>query len=69
MAELLSLGILIDILDDEWMRDTLPHDGIDVPLPTAMATRPEDTEEAIYPSLRALGHSAGKKSLFDRWDA
>ncbi|KAH7678505.1 Apc13 protein [Dioscorea alata] len=46
MAELLSLGILIDILDDEWMRDTLPHDGIDVPLPTAMATRPEDTEEA-----------------------
>lgn len=26
MAEL-SLGILIDILDEEWMRDTLPHDG------------------------------------------
>lgn len=26
MADL-SLGILIDILDDEWMRDTLPDDG------------------------------------------
>lgn len=28
MAEL-SLGILIDIVDEEWMRDTLPDDGID----------------------------------------
>ncbi|XVF30931.1 hypothetical protein REPUB_Repub16aG0101800 [Reevesia pubescens] len=28
MAEL-SLGILIDIVDEEWMRDTLPADGID----------------------------------------
>lgn len=27
MAELLSLGILIDIVDEDWMRDTLPHDG------------------------------------------
>lgn len=27
MAEL-SLGILIDIVDEEWMRDTLPDDGI-----------------------------------------
>jgi len=27
MAEL-SLGILIDIVDDDWMRDTLPQDGI-----------------------------------------
>ncbi|KAL0283028.1 UNVERIFIED_CONTAM: Anaphase-promoting complex subunit [Sesamum radiatum] len=26
MAEL-SLGILIDIVDEEWMRDTLPDDG------------------------------------------
>lgn len=28
MAEV-SLGILIDIVDEEWMRDTLPDDGID----------------------------------------
>jgi len=27
MAEL-SLGILIDIVDEDWMRDTLPQDGI-----------------------------------------
>lgn len=27
MAEL-NLGILIDIVDEEWMRDTLPDDGI-----------------------------------------
>lgn len=27
MAEL-SQGILIDIVDEEWMRDTLPDDGI-----------------------------------------
>lgn len=27
MAEL-SLGILIDVVDEEWMRDTLPDDGI-----------------------------------------
>lgn len=26
MADL-SLGILIDIVDEEWMRDTLPDDG------------------------------------------
>lgn len=28
MAEELSLGILIDVVDDEWMKDTLPNDGI-----------------------------------------
>lgn len=29
MAEqILSLGVLIDIVDEEWMRDTLPEDGI-----------------------------------------
>jgi hypothetical protein len=27
MAEL-NMGILIDIVDEEWMRDTLPDDGI-----------------------------------------
>ncbi|EHA8586733.1 Anaphase-promoting complex subunit 13 [Cocos nucifera] len=43
MAELLSMGILIDIVDEEWMRDTLPKD--DVPLPVAMAPRTDDAEE------------------------
>ncbi|KAI0504482.1 hypothetical protein KFK09_015434 [Dendrobium nobile] len=33
-AELLSPGILIDIVDDEWMRETLPKDGIFFPLKT-----------------------------------
>lgn len=28
MAECLSMGILIDIVDEEWMKDTLPDDGI-----------------------------------------
>jgi anaphase-promoting complex subunit 13 len=27
MAEI-SLGILIDIVDEDWMRDTLPNDGM-----------------------------------------
>ncbi|KAL3843607.1 hypothetical protein ACJIZ3_001010 [Penstemon smallii] len=43
MAEL-SLGILIDIVDEEWMRDTLPDD--DPPLPPVLASRTEDTEDS-----------------------
>ncbi|XP_038900770.1 anaphase-promoting complex subunit 13 isoform X1 [Benincasa hispida] len=43
MAEL-SLGILIDILDEEWMRDTLPHD--DLLLPPVLVVRPDDTEDS-----------------------
>lgn len=31
MAEV-SLGILIDIVDEEWMRDTLPDDGMYLPM-------------------------------------
>lgn len=27
-AELFGMGILIDVVDEEWMRDTLPDDGI-----------------------------------------
>ncbi|XP_078444593.1 bonsai isoform X2 [Wolffia australiana] len=42
-AELLSLGILLDILDEEWMRDTLPHD--EIPLPAGVALRVEDAED------------------------
>ncbi|KAJ3698167.1 hypothetical protein LUZ61_001872 [Rhynchospora tenuis] len=45
MAELqqLSMGILIDLVDDDWMRDTLPLD--DLPLPSAMAPKSEENEE------------------------
>ncbi|CAH8334683.1 unnamed protein product [Eruca vesicaria subsp. sativa] len=42
MAEV-SLGMLIDIVDEEWMRDTLPDD--DLPLPPVLAVRTDDTEE------------------------
>ncbi|XP_062091744.1 anaphase-promoting complex subunit 13 [Humulus lupulus] len=43
MAEL-SLGILIDIVDEGWMRDTLPDD--DLPLPPVMVVRTDDTEDS-----------------------
>ncbi|WOL04005.1 anaphase-promoting complex subunit 13 [Canna indica] len=44
MAELqLSMGILIDIVDEEWMRDTLPDD--DIPLPSVMVAKSDDSEE------------------------
>ncbi|KAJ9687133.1 hypothetical protein PVL29_015835 [Vitis rotundifolia] len=43
MAEL-SLGVLIDIVDEEWMRDTLPVD--DLPLPPVLVARTEDTEDS-----------------------
>ncbi|XP_015694861.1 anaphase-promoting complex subunit 13 [Oryza brachyantha] len=39
----LSLGVLIDIVDEQWMRDTLPAD--DVPVPPAMAVKTEEAEE------------------------
>ncbi|XP_058083281.1 anaphase-promoting complex subunit 13 [Magnolia sinica] len=42
MAEL-NIGILLDIVDEEWMRDTLPND--DVSLPLEMATRTDDVED------------------------
>ncbi|XP_028807333.1 anaphase-promoting complex subunit 13 [Neltuma alba] len=42
MAEL-SLGILVDIVDEEWMRDTLPDD--DLPLPSTLIVRTDDTED------------------------
>ncbi|KAK7284485.1 hypothetical protein RJT34_19231 [Clitoria ternatea] len=40
----LSLGILIDIVDEEWMRDTLPDD--DLPLPPTLVVRTDDTEDS-----------------------
>uniref|UniRef100_A0A0E0I4J7 Anaphase-promoting complex subunit 13 n=1 Tax=Oryza nivara TaxID=4536 RepID=A0A0E0I4J7_ORYNI len=41
--QLLSLGVLIDIVDEQWMRDTLPAD--DVPVPPAMAVKTEEAED------------------------
>ncbi|KAM7478587.1 hypothetical protein LguiA_026800 [Lonicera macranthoides] len=43
MAEL-SLGVLIDIVDEEWMRDTLPDD--DLQLPPVLNARTDDTEDS-----------------------
>ncbi|XP_062147385.1 anaphase-promoting complex subunit 13 [Alnus glutinosa] len=43
MAEI-SLGILIDVVDEEWMRDTLPDD--ELPLPPVMVVRTDETEES-----------------------
>ncbi|XP_041009924.1 anaphase-promoting complex subunit 13 isoform X2 [Juglans microcarpa x Juglans regia] len=42
MAEI-SLGVLIDIVDEEWMRDTLPDD--DLPLPP-LVVRTEEAEDS-----------------------
>ncbi|KAG0545972.1 hypothetical protein BDA96_02G407400 [Sorghum bicolor] len=39
----LSLGVLIDVVDEQWMRDTLPAD--DIPVPPAMAVKTEDAED------------------------
>ncbi|KAL7119787.1 hypothetical protein ACP275_02G083400 [Erythranthe tilingii] len=52
MADL-SLGILIDILDEEWMRDTLPDD--DLPLPPVHTSRTDETEESnqVTPQVEA----------------
>ncbi|KAJ6886043.1 anaphase-promoting complex subunit 13 [Populus alba x Populus x berolinensis] len=43
MAEL-NMGILIDIVDEEWMRDTLPDD--DLALPPVMVVRTDDAEDS-----------------------
>ncbi|GMP25380.1 hypothetical protein CsSME_00002278 [Camellia sinensis var. sinensis] len=40
----LSLGVLIDIVDEEWMQDTLSDD--DLALPPVMISRTDDTEES-----------------------
>ncbi|XP_059305501.1 anaphase-promoting complex subunit 13 [Lycium ferocissimum] len=45
MAErILSLGILIDVVDEEWMRDTLPAD--DLPLPPVLLPKTDDNEDS-----------------------
>ncbi|KAJ0259911.1 hypothetical protein HA466_0067690 [Hirschfeldia incana] len=53
MAEV-SLGMLIDIVDEELMTDTLPDD--DLPLPPVLAVRTDDTEETSafsFPSKKS----------------
>ncbi|PON70293.1 bonsai [Parasponia andersonii] len=52
MAEL-SLGILIDVVDEEWMRDTLPDD--DLPLPPVMVVRTDDTEDSNQETRQVNG--------------
>ncbi|XVE62657.1 hypothetical protein CRYUN_Cryun08bG0036000 [Craigia yunnanensis] len=54
MAEL-SLGILIDIVDEEWMRDTLPDD--DLPLPPVMVARTDDTEDSNQETQQVDGNT------------
>ncbi|KAK3022163.1 hypothetical protein RJ639_045358 [Escallonia herrerae] len=43
MAET-SMGMLIDVVDEEWMRDTLPVD--DLPLPSVLVSRTDDNEDS-----------------------
>ncbi|XP_030515088.1 anaphase-promoting complex subunit 13-like [Rhodamnia argentea] len=54
MAEL-SMGMLIDIVDEEWMRDTLPDD--DLPLPPVLLVRNEDVEDSNQGTQQADGDS------------
>ncbi|XP_021282925.1 anaphase-promoting complex subunit 13 isoform X1 [Herrania umbratica] len=54
MAEL-SLGILIDIVDEEWMRDTLPDD--DLPLPPVMVARTDDAEDSNQETQQVDGNT------------
>ncbi|XP_041009923.1 anaphase-promoting complex subunit 13 isoform X1 [Juglans microcarpa x Juglans regia] len=51
MAEI-SLGVLIDIVDEEWMRDTLPDD--DLPLPP-LVVRTEEAEDSNQESQQVGG--------------
>ncbi|XXG44173.1 hypothetical protein AAC387_Pa01g4044 [Persea americana] len=53
MAAELNMGILLDIVDDEWMRDTLPCD--DVSVPPEMATRTDDVEDTNQESQPVEG--------------
>ena len=43
----LSLGILIDIVDEQWMRDTLPADGTRAPFPLRLTTSPNRSAHAL----------------------
>ncbi|CAL5329938.1 unnamed protein product [Camellia sinensis] len=62
MAEL-SLGVLIDIVDEEWMRDTLPDD--DLALPPVMISRTDDTEESRIRRINKLREILGMILLWE----
>ncbi|XP_019237346.1 PREDICTED: anaphase-promoting complex subunit 13-like [Nicotiana attenuata] len=54
MAEqILSLGVLIDIVDEEWMRDTLPED--DLPLPPVLLPKTDDNEDSNQEAQKVDG--------------
>ncbi|XP_024544471.1 anaphase-promoting complex subunit 13-like [Selaginella moellendorffii] len=44
MAENFGLGMLLDIVDDDWLRDTLPDD--DIPFPPGVVPPTDDMEES-----------------------
>ncbi|XP_044964776.1 anaphase-promoting complex subunit 13 isoform X1 [Hordeum vulgare subsp. vulgare] len=56
----LSLGVLIDIVDEQWMRDTLPAD--DIPVPPAMAVKTEDTEDPAPATARIILYPTDQES-------
>ncbi|KAF4354087.1 hypothetical protein F8388_002487 [Cannabis sativa] len=66
MAEL-SLGILIDIVDEAWMGDTLPDD--DLPLPPVLVVRTDDTEDSSmnFYSIRKLDKFLGILGMTLHW--
>ncbi|KAJ7514175.1 hypothetical protein O6H91_23G031600 [Diphasiastrum complanatum] len=43
MAAEIGLGMLLDIVDDQWLRETLPDD--DIPFPPGVAPPTEDMDE------------------------
>ncbi|KAI8468678.1 MAG: hypothetical protein J3K34DRAFT_522787 [Monoraphidium minutum] len=47
---------LIDVVDEEWMRDTLPDD--EVPLPPGVAPPPDESDDLL---LRRGGAAAPQK--------
>ncbi|KAL7584426.1 hypothetical protein Lser_V15G44806 [Lactuca serriola] len=53
MAQELTLGILIDVVDDEWMRDTLPDD--DLALPPSLVPRNDDAEDSNHEAPQGDG--------------
>ncbi|KAG0553325.1 hypothetical protein M758_12G002900 [Ceratodon purpureus] len=51
MAELFNPGILLDIVDDEWLMDKLPND--DVPFPAGVTPPADEIDEANQEQLLA----------------
>ncbi|KAE9445493.1 hypothetical protein C3L33_22610, partial [Rhododendron williamsianum] len=65
MAEL-NPGILIDIVDEEWMRDTLPDDGIlypFTPFPTAYTFPFTPTDLQLPPVMASRTDDAEDSSM------